>query len=86
MNTTITAGTWARVRLHRDCPGDGHRPHHTAEDGARVMVTVADGDDDHTVFALYKGGGRSDVPRPYGGLGLGRHFRPDELEVIPEPP
>jgi hypothetical protein len=75
------------VRLHDDCPGDGRRSHHPAEDGVRVEVTSVDRNDngDHSVFALYRGGGRSNVPKPEGGLGLGRYFRPDELEVIPEP-
>ena len=85
--STITRGTWARVRLHPDCPGDG--PHHPAEDGCRVQVTsVARGNGgDHTVFAPYKGRVVSFVgPRPDGGLGIGPSFRPDELELIPEPP
>ena len=83
---TITRGTWARVRLHPDCPGDGRRPHHPAEDGCRVEVTVVNRDKygDHAAFALYKGGG-CDVPGPPGGRGLGRYFRPDELEAIPKP-
>jgi hypothetical protein len=40
---------------------------------------------DHSVFALYKGGSRAAVMPPPGGLGIGRSFRPDELEPIPEP-
>ena len=85
--STITPGTWARVRLHPDCPGDGRRPCHPAEDGARVEVTVVDRDGDHCIFALYKGRVDSYAgPRPPGGLGIGSHFRPDELEPIPEPP
>ena len=83
MNTITPAP--GRVRLHPDCPGDGRRPHHPTEDSCRVEVTVVDEDGDHSVFELYKGGGRSDVPRPLGGLGIGRYFRPDELEPIPEP-
>src|SRR3954453_9174513 len=85
MSSTIIAGTWARVRLHADCPGDGHRAHHLAENGVRVEVTAVGKPGDHSVFALYKGGGRAGVPKPDGGLGLGGHFRPYELEVIPEP-
>ena len=87
--STITPGTWARVRLIPDCAGDGRRPHHPAEEGCRVEVTVVDTDADHgkhTVFGLYKGGGGTYVgPHPPGGLGIGRYFRPDELEVIPDP-
>ena len=66
--STITPGTWARVRLHPDCPGDGRRPHHPAEDGCRVEVTAVDEDGDHSAFALYKGRVVSFVgPRPEGG-------------------
>ena len=81
-----SAGSWARVRLHSDCPGDGRRPHHPAEDGARVEVTTVNNHGDHSVFALFKGGGSYVGPCPDGGLGIGRSFRPDELEPIPEPP
>jgi hypothetical protein len=84
---TVTAGSWARVRLRPDCPGDGRRPHHPAEEDCRVEVTSVgrtDMDGDHTVFALYKGGGGK-VSGPPGGLGIGRCFRPDELEPIPAP-
>jgi len=56
-----------------------------AEDGARVEVTVVDRDGDHSVFALFKGGGSYAGPRPDGGLGIGRYFRPDELEAIDPP-
>jgi len=52
----ITPGAWARVRLHPDCPGDGRRPHHPAEEGRRVEVTTVDNDGEHSVFALFKGG------------------------------
>ena len=84
--STITPGTWARVRLHPDCPGDGRRPHHPAEEGCRVEVTTIDNDGDDSAFALYKGHVREYVgPRPEGGLGIGRYFRPDELEPIPAP-
>jgi hypothetical protein len=85
---TFTPGTWARVRLLPDCPGDGRRPHHSAEDTCRVEVTVVDRSDngEHTVFAPSKGGRRNTLPTPPGGLGIGRYFRPDELEPIPEPP
>jgi len=85
---TITPGTWARVRLHPDCPGDGRRPHHPAEDDCHVEGTVVHRDKygDHAAFALDKGGRQITLPTPPGGLGLGRYFRPDELEVIPGPP
>ena len=84
--STITPGTWARVRLTPDCPGDGRRPHHPAEDGCRVQVTTVDNDADHGVFGLFKGRVGSYVgPRPDGGLGIGRCFRPDELEPIDSP-
>ena len=86
MSTTITPGTWARVRLVLDCPGDCIHAHHPAEEDVRVRVTTVDNDGDHSVFALYKGGGGYVGPRPPGGLGIGRYFRPDELEPIPEPP
>jgi hypothetical protein len=36
--------------------------------------------------ALDRGGSQNNVPCPTGGLGIGRYFRPDELEMIPEPP
>jgi hypothetical protein len=36
-------------------------------------------------LALADAGGRFGTAKPDGGRGLGRHFRPDELEVIPEP-
>jgi hypothetical protein len=40
---------------------------------------------DHRVFALYKGGSRAAAMPPPGGLGVGRYFRPDELEPITDP-
>jgi hypothetical protein len=71
----FSEGSWARVRLAATCPGDGREPHRPAEQDCCVQVT-SDGDDgDHSVFALYR-----DI-----GLGLGRNFRPDELEPIPPP-
>lgn len=51
----------------------------------RVHVTAIGKPGDHSVFALYNGGGRVGVAKPVGGLGLGRYFRPDELELIVEP-
>jgi hypothetical protein len=80
MNEThgIIEGAWARVRLHPDCPGDGRRPHHPAEDDCRVEVTTVDPDHkgDHHVFGLYKGGRSTYVgPGPTGGLGIGCYFR-----------
>ena len=74
--STITSGTRARVRLHPDCPGDGRRPHHPAEEDWRVEVTTVNNDGDHGASALVEG----------GVLGVGRYFHPDELEAIPEPP
>ena len=47
-----------------------------------LEVTLPNGD--HHVFGLHKGGSRH-VPGPPGGLGIGRYFRPDELEAIPPP-
>jgi hypothetical protein len=85
MSDTITEGTWAIVRLRATCDGDGW-PHHPAEDGARVMVTVADKDGDHSVFAVYKSRAWKNAPLPPGGLGIGRRFRPDELEPIRRAP
>lgn len=40
---------------------------------------MVDGDGDHSVLALFKGSGGYVEPRPDGGLGIGRYFRPDEL-------
>jgi hypothetical protein len=84
MRDTNRERSWARVRLHRDCPGDS-RPHHPAEENCRVEVTSVDNDGDHHVFALFKGGGNYVGPRPDGGLGIGRYFRPDELEPCDPP-
>ena len=69
-----------------DRPGSVRARVDPAEESIRVEVTAIDNAGDHNVFALYKGGGRPGVPRPAGGPGFGRYFRPDELEVIPEPP
>jgi hypothetical protein len=74
MNTVaISEGSWARVRLLPDCPGDGRRPHHPAEDTVRVRVTVAyepeDEHGDHRMFALYKGGRQNNISRPTGRAG-----------------
>ena len=82
---TFTEGSWARVRLLPDCPGDERQPHHPAEEGCRVQVSTTDKPGDHSIFALYKGGGSYVGPRPEGGLTLGRYFRPDELEPCPPP-
>jgi hypothetical protein len=84
MSDTIRENTWAIVRLLATWAGDG-RLHHPAEDGSRVLVTVTDRDGDHSVFALYKGRAWKNAPLPPGGLGIGRRFRPDELEPILEP-
>jgi hypothetical protein len=77
----LSEGCYARVRLRPDCDGGG-KPHHTAEDGARVLVTVIDPGDGHTACSNYKGLPWSTVRPPPGGLGVGRMFRPDELEVL----
>ena len=51
-------GTWARVRLQPDCPGDGRRPtiwpKRTAASRSRASTPRRRG-----VFALYRGGGKS---------------------------
>ena len=80
-NNAISAGTWARVRLHPGCLGDGRHPHHPAEDDMRVQVTVVGNPGDHSVFALYRGG----VAKPAGGRRLGSRSRSDAPEIIPEP-
>jgi hypothetical protein len=72
---TIREGTWARVRLRYDCPGDGHQPHHPAERDCLVQITSGGHDGAHSVFALFKD----------GRLGMGRYFKPDELVPIPPP-
>jgi hypothetical protein len=72
------------MRLLTNCCGDGRRPHHRAEEDCRVEVTATGRDGDHSVFALYGGGG-CDVPDPPGGLGVDRCPRPDELKPIPKP-
>ena len=77
---TITKGAWAIVRLNPDCPGNGRRPHHPAEDACRVRVAAGEQPGDHEVFARYEGGGQDGGPLPPGGLRLGRYLRPDELE------
>jgi len=59
--STITAGSWARVRPPPDCPGDGRRPHHPAEANCRVEVTVVDHDGDHSAFALHRGRVKANV-------------------------
>ena len=81
---TIRPGTYALVRLRPDCTGDGRRDHHPAEENSRVLVTVVDAAGDHSAFGLYKGGSRAAAMPPPGGLGIGRYFRPDELEPITE--
>jgi len=82
MSDTITEGSWVRVRLDPACSGGG-RPHNPHEDGLRAQVTVRDGSGDHTICVLFKSGKFV----PLGNhLPLGRHYRPDELEPIPEPP
>src|SRR5262249_40586020 len=80
----LTEGCYARVRLRPGCDG-GHKPHHPAEDGARVKVTVIDPGDGHIVVGNYPGAPwrDPDVSPPPGGLGVGRYFQPDELEVLP---
>jgi hypothetical protein len=78
----VTEGCWARVRLHPDCDGGG-KPHHPAEDGARVLVSIINNPGEHSVCGNYKGLPWSTVRPLPGGLGVGRYFRPDELEVLP---
>jgi hypothetical protein len=78
----LTEGCYARVRLRPGCDGGG-KPHHPAEDGARVLVTVIDSTGGHCAVGNYKGLPWSTVRPPPGGLGVGRYFRPDELEVLP---
>src|SRR5438874_154762 len=80
---TLHPQTWARVRLLPDCPGEERKPHHPAEDGARVFVTAVGNPGDHSAFGLYQGAPWRTVMPPPGGLGIGRHFRPDELEALP---
>jgi hypothetical protein len=78
----ITEGAWVRVHLDPACPGGG-RPHNPQEDGPRAQVTALGGSGDHTVCVLVKGGKFV----PLGNhLPVGRHYRLDELEPIPEPP
>ena len=48
--------------------------HHPAEDGVRVEVTATGKPGDHSVFALFKGGGGRVVPRPVGGWVSGAIF------------
>ena len=75
MTITFIEGSWARVRLLAGCPGDGRYPHHPAEQHCRVQITSAGHAGDHSVFALFRD----------SELGVGRYFRPDELEPIPPP-
>jgi hypothetical protein len=87
MSDTIRENTWVRIRLKPGCPGEPHKPHHPAQDTIRAFVTSVDHDGDHSVFALFKGGWlERRAPMPPGGIGIGRYVRPDEPEVIPEPP
>jgi hypothetical protein len=90
MNTaTIIRGTWVVVNLRASC---GHeRPHSAEEDGLRGLITVDSKPGDHSLFVLYQGRARESrfpsTPHPlgFGRLPLGRVYRPDELEAIPEP-
>jgi hypothetical protein len=77
----ITLDASCRVRYNPNCPGGG-KPHHSAEDGARVLVSVINHPGDHTVCGNYKGAPWATIMPPEGGLGVGRYFRPDELEVL----
>ena len=84
-NITIQPGDWARVHHNPDCPGYRGHPHHPAEDGTRVQVSVVDADgQDHPIVGLYQGAPWATVMPPEGGLGIGRRFEPDELEVLPD--
>jgi hypothetical protein len=79
---SIREGDWCRVHYNRDCPGGG-KPHHPAEEGARVRVSVAYTDGrDHPIVGLYQGRPWETMLPPPGGLGIGRAFESDELEVI----
>jgi hypothetical protein len=87
MDNIIHENTWVRIRLKPDCPGEPGKPHHPVEDTMRAFVTMVSQDGDHPVFVLFKGGWLERcAPMPPGGVGIGRRFRPDELEVIPAPP
>ena len=78
----LTEGCWARVTLRPDCDGDG-KPHHPAEHGARVLVSIGRDSAGHRIWGNYKGLPWSVVFPPSGGLGIGRHFAADDLEVLP---
>jgi hypothetical protein len=77
-------GSWVRVRLDPACNDPERRHHHPSEDQTRGLVTTTGKPGAHSVYILFKGGG-TDVPTPPSGLGIGRYFRPDELEPIPKP-
>ncbi len=49
----------------------------------RVKVTTLGTPGGHGVRGNYQGGPWSTATKPPGGLGVGRYFRPDELEVLP---
>ena len=88
MSTTISPGTWVCVQLREHCES-APRPHRADEDGSRGEVTGTEHPGDHPLFVLFKGQHRPsrfppDPPR-LGGLGIGRYYRLDEVEVIPEP-
>jgi hypothetical protein len=83
----IREGDWARVRYDPNCPGYPGHPHHPAEEGARVKISLVNDtcENGHRVHGNYKGApwSRWDVPNPERGLGVGRSFRPEELEILP---
>src|SRR5690349_16042182 len=81
-DNTIAEGSWCRVHYNPNCPGGG-KPHHPAEEGARVLVSPVNSPGDHSVRGNYQGAPWRTVMPPPGGLGIGRYFRPDELEVLP---
>lgn len=68
------------------------RPHRPDEDAMRGQITDDRQPGDHWLFVLYQGRARESrfppAPDRFGldRLPLGRHYHPDELEVIPEPP
>ena len=84
-DNTIRPGNWARVHYNPACPGYPGHPHHPAEEGTRVEITTVNGDLEHghCIRGNYKGAPWATAPSPPGGLGVGRSFRPDELEILP---
>jgi hypothetical protein len=86
-HSAVTPGSLVRVRYDPDCPGYRGHPHHPAEEGARVKITTVNEDlgEGHCIRGNYQGAPWRpwDTPDSEGGLGVGRSFRPDELEILP---